>query len=215
MRLLVVPHMRALTKHGRIRTRTMKVYIHYRQESSQRCETVWNEQLQTVALPDGWPKGAALVHEERRYDTRGIEMWAILPDHDDFKNEKCRVVMFTLLEWLWPFMCFYPKVLLWAKSNRASMVPKQAIYKSILSLYHQLTSLEYSSGAEERFKRELCVDAGTMQEQCLHIWRDLQWDMNWKRWSNTTNLLIVCHTVDINDWLVRLELKHIFSTLCD
>jgi hypothetical protein len=60
-------------------------------------DTVWNGQPQTMNLPDGRPKGAALVLEERGYNTRGMkleEMRAILADHDDFKNEKCRVDRF-------------------------------------------------------------------------------------------------------------------------
>ena len=31
-------------------------------------DTVWNEQLQTMTLPDGRPKGAALVLEEKGND---------------------------------------------------------------------------------------------------------------------------------------------------
>ena len=60
-------------------------------------DMVWNGQPQTMTLPDGRPKGAALVLEERGYNTRGMkleEMRAILADHDDFKNEKCRVDRF-------------------------------------------------------------------------------------------------------------------------
>ena len=49
-------------------------------------DTVWDGQPQTMTLPDGQPKGAALVLEER---TKGMELEAILADHDDFKNEKC------------------------------------------------------------------------------------------------------------------------------
>ena len=47
-----------------------------------------------MTLPDGRPKGAALVLEERGYDTKGMkldEMRSILAGHDDFKNEKCHV----------------------------------------------------------------------------------------------------------------------------
>ena len=50
-----------------------------------------------MTLTDGQPKGAALVLEERGYDTRGMkleDMRAILADHDDFKSEKCRVDTF-------------------------------------------------------------------------------------------------------------------------
>ena len=60
-------------------------------------DTVWNGQPQTLTLPDGRPKGAAQILEERGYNTRGMkleEMRAILADHDDFKNEKCRVDTF-------------------------------------------------------------------------------------------------------------------------
>ena len=60
-------------------------------------DTVWNGQPQTMTPPDGRPKGAALVLEERGYNTKGMkleEMRAILADHDDFKNEKCRVDTF-------------------------------------------------------------------------------------------------------------------------
>ena len=57
-------------------------------------DTVWNGQPQTLTLPDGRPKGAALVLQERGYDTTRMkleEMRRILAEHDDFKNEKCRV----------------------------------------------------------------------------------------------------------------------------
>ena len=57
-------------------------------------DTMWNGQTQTLTLPDGCPKGAALVLEERGYDTKGMkldEMRSILAGHDDFKNEKCHV----------------------------------------------------------------------------------------------------------------------------
>ena len=50
-----------------------------------------------MTLPDRRPKGAALVLEERGYDTRRMkleDMRAILADHDDFKNKKCRVDRF-------------------------------------------------------------------------------------------------------------------------
>ena len=55
-------------------------------------DTVWSGQPQAMTLPDGRPKGAALVLEERGYDTRGMkldEMRAILANHDDFKNVPC------------------------------------------------------------------------------------------------------------------------------
>ena len=60
-------------------------------------DTVWNGQPQTLTLPDGKPKGAALVLQERGYDTTRMkleEMRRILAEHDDFKNEKCRVDTF-------------------------------------------------------------------------------------------------------------------------
>ena len=60
-------------------------------------DTVWNGQPQTMNLPDGRPKGAALVLEERGYNTSGMKLEdtrAILADHDDFKNEKCHVDRF-------------------------------------------------------------------------------------------------------------------------
>ena len=47
-----------------------------------------------MTLPDGRPKGAALVLEERGYNTKGMkleEMRAILADHDDFKNENAEL----------------------------------------------------------------------------------------------------------------------------
>ena len=56
-------------------------------------DTIWNGQPQSMTLPDGQLKGAALVLEERGYSTRGMKlekMRAILADHNDFKNEKCR-----------------------------------------------------------------------------------------------------------------------------
>ena len=60
-------------------------------------DTVWNGQPQSLTLPDGRPKGAKLVLQERGYDTRKMlleEMQNILAEHDDFKNEKCRVDTF-------------------------------------------------------------------------------------------------------------------------
>ena len=60
-------------------------------------DTVWNGQPQTMTLPDGRPKGAL---EARGYNTKGMkleEMRAILADHDDFKNEKCRVDTFPAI----------------------------------------------------------------------------------------------------------------------
>ena len=45
-----------------------------------------------MTLPDGQPKGAALVLEERGYNMRGMkleEIKAILAGHDDLKNKKC------------------------------------------------------------------------------------------------------------------------------
>ena len=53
-------------------------------------DTVWNGQPQTMSLPDGRPKGAALVLEERGYDTKRMkleDMGVIVVDHEDFKNE--------------------------------------------------------------------------------------------------------------------------------
>ena len=60
-------------------------------------DTEWNGQTQSLTLPDGRPKGAALVLEERGYNIRGMkldEMRSTLASHDDFKNEKCRVDSF-------------------------------------------------------------------------------------------------------------------------
>ena len=57
-------------------------------------DTVWNGQTQTMTLPDGRPKGAAIGLEERGYDIKGMkldEMRSILAGHEDFKNQKCRV----------------------------------------------------------------------------------------------------------------------------
>ena len=38
------------------------------------CDTGWNGQTQTLTLSDGRPKGAALVLEERGYNTRGMKV---------------------------------------------------------------------------------------------------------------------------------------------
>ena len=60
-------------------------------------DTVWNGQRQSLTLTDGRPKGAALVLQERGYDTSRMkleEMRKILAEHNDFKNEKCRVDTF-------------------------------------------------------------------------------------------------------------------------
>ena len=78
-----------------------------------------------MTLPDGRPKGAALVLEERGYNTKGMkleEMRAILADYDDFKNEKCRVDTFLCNS---GHTCvFIPKF----QCDRESMVPEQAIH---------------------------------------------------------------------------------------
>ena len=60
-------------------------------------DTTWNGQTQSMTLPDGRPKGAVLVLQERGYDTTRMkleEMQTILASHEDFKNEKCRVDTF-------------------------------------------------------------------------------------------------------------------------
>lgn len=52
-------------------------------------DTVWNGQPQSLTLPDGTPKGAALILQERGYDTGRMkleEMRRILEEHDDFKS---------------------------------------------------------------------------------------------------------------------------------
>ena len=57
-------------------------------------DTVWNGQPQTMILPDGQPKGVALVLGKRGYDTKKMkleDMRVILADHEDFKNKKCCV----------------------------------------------------------------------------------------------------------------------------
>ena len=58
-------------------------------------DTVLNGQPQTMTLPHRRPKGAAIVLEERGYNTKGIRLEDILANHDDFKNEKCRVDTFA------------------------------------------------------------------------------------------------------------------------
>ena len=40
----------------------------------------------------------------------------------------------------------------------------------------------------------MCDDAGTI---CLHIWKDLQLDMNWRRRLNATNQLATLHTGEL------------------
>ena len=72
-------------------------------------DTVWNGLPQTMTLPDGRPKGVALVLEERGYNTKGMKMRAILADHDDFKNEKCQIDTFLSNS---GHTCFHPEVLL-------------------------------------------------------------------------------------------------------
>ena len=50
-----------------------------------------------MTLLDRRPKGAALVLEERGYNTKKMkleDMRLILAEHDDFKNEKCHVHRF-------------------------------------------------------------------------------------------------------------------------
>ena len=114
-------------------------------------DTVWNGQPQSLTLPDGRPKGAALVLQERGYDTSRMkleEMRSILAEHDDFKNEKCRV------DTSCGHTCvFIPKF--HCELNPIERV-WQAIHKGPLRLHYCITSTEYSRGAEERFKGEHC-----------------------------------------------------------
>ena len=59
--------------------------------------TVWAGNEQTMCLPDGTPKGMKLVLEERGINTAtliGPQMQVILQNHEDFKNEKPRVITF-------------------------------------------------------------------------------------------------------------------------
>ena len=85
------------------------------------------EVKQTLTLPDGRPKGAALVLQERGYDTTRMkleEMRRILAEHDDFKNEKCRVDTFLSscghrCVFIPKFHCeLNPIVCVWSQSKR-------------------------------------------------------------------------------------------------
>ena len=54
-------------------------------------DTVWAGKMQKHVEPDGMPKEAANIHEERGINTKTLileEMQIILANHDDFKNEK-------------------------------------------------------------------------------------------------------------------------------
>ena len=115
-------------------------------------------------LPDGRPKGAALVPEERGYNTRGMkleDMRGILADHDDFKNEKCRVDRFLSNV---GHTCFYPEVSLRAQPNRACLGSEQALHKGLLRLHHWLPSTKNSSGAKEHFEGEHCELCASLQK---------------------------------------------------
>ena len=130
-------------------------------------DTVWNGQPQIMTLPDGRPKGAALILEERGYDTRRMKLEdirAILADHDDFKNEKCRVDRFLSSV---GHTCFYPQISLRAEPDRACVVPEQALHKGLLRLHHWLPSPKHSPGAEECFKGEHCQLRASLQK--LHV----------------------------------------------
>ena len=93
-----------------------------------------------MTLPHRRPKGAAIVLEERGYNTKGIRLEDILANHDDFKNEKCRVGHTCIF--ISKFLCeLNPIERVWSQSKR------------YMRLHHRLTSTEHSSGAEERFLR--------------------------------------------------------------
>ena len=159
-------------------------------------DTVWNGQPQTMTLPDGRPKGAALVLEERGYNTRGMklgEMRAILADHDDFKNEKCRVD--TFLSTSGHACVFIPKF-------HCELNPIERVWSQSTRGHTATTPSAHFDGAflwglralRRRTLRTMCVDAGTI---CLRIWRDLQSDMNWRRRSNSTSPLATHHTEEL------------------
>lgn len=60
-------------------------------------DTVWNGQVQKLNFALGIPKGLKIVLEERGINTRTLnrsEMIAILEQHHDFKNEKCKLQHF-------------------------------------------------------------------------------------------------------------------------
>ena len=133
---------------------------------------MWNGQPQTMTLPDGQPKGAALVIEERGYNTRGMkldEMRAILADHDDFKNEKCRVDRF--LSNAVHTCIFIPKV--HCELNPIEQVWSQSkCYTRAYCDYtiqHPLPSKNHSPGAGECFKGEHCELHTLLQKQHVCI----------------------------------------------
>ena len=77
-----------------------------------------------MILPDGRPKKAKHVLQERSYDTKGMKvkgMRAILAKRDDFKGQKCQVG--TLLSNS-GHICFHSKISLGAESNQESVVPE-------------------------------------------------------------------------------------------
>ena len=90
----------SITTHGALTTAAATLHLLMIEKLKMR-DTVWDGPM---TLPDGQPKGAALVLEER---TKGMELEAILADHDDFKNEKCSRYY---SEQLWTHMHLYPEV---------------------------------------------------------------------------------------------------------
>ena len=122
-----------------------------------------------MTLPDGRPKGAALVLKEGGYDTRRMKLEdVILADYDNFKNKKCRVHRFLSSI---SHTCLYPQLSLRAEPDRVCVVPEQALHKGLLRLHHWLPLPKHSPGAEERFKGEHCQLCASLQE-LLHTWRD-------------------------------------------
>ena len=81
-------------------------------------DTVWNGQPQTMTLPDGRPKGAALVLEERCYNTKGWMKCELFLSTTT--TSRMRNAVLTLSR---PYMCFHPQVSLraesvWSQSKR-------------------------------------------------------------------------------------------------
>ena len=89
------------------------------------------------------------------------DMRAILADHEDFKDEKCHIDRFLSNI---GHTCFYPQISLRGESNRACVVPEQALHKGLLRLHHWLPSTKHSPGAEECFKGEHCQLCASLQE---------------------------------------------------
>ena len=154
---------------------------------------LWIGQPQTMTLPDGQPKGAALVLEERGYNTKGMkleEMRAILADHDDFKNEKCKVDTNSghTCVFIPKFHCEQNTIeRVWSQSKRHT----RAYCDYTIGSLRRSIPLGLKSGTKENIANYVCRCRNYMFAYLL------QSDRNWRRRSNSTSLQATTHTGEL------------------